>query len=203
MRIHTRLGIIFFVMILFGCKDEASSPQIQGDPAVIWPIVTGNAWVYEHTMIDTTRSIFDTSTVTMTVLWRDTNQTFVGCYIRDFIFWYLDPGGLLAANRADGFYLATWLPSYPPATPRVARALPYPTFPGDTLTCQGLMITTQSLSTRILVPAGTYYCVKYDVSTNGESVGTIWAAPNIGIVKTSYRVALPTHTYTLQSCQIQ
>jgi hypothetical protein len=197
--------IILFIMVtLSACEDERSiSLQAQNDSGVIWPLATGNTWVYKHTLVDTSRNLFDSSTVSMVVLGKDSNQTFVGYHIRDFIFWFVNPGVLLAANRTDGFYLATWGLIVPRPAPNVARGLPYPTFPGDTLTYQGLLITTQRTSTVITVPAGTFECVQFDISSNGESRGTIWASPNVGIVKTSYRVALPTDTYTLMSYQLQ
>jgi len=153
-----------------------------GDPGVALPLTEGNSWEYQQTTLDSAGIVTDSSGLTMTVGAPDTIADVTYHSISNFIFPYLDV--TLWTNLPDGVYGISPLPPPPgPSPPNVSQLLSFPTFPGDTLVYRAYTLHTASLSVNIVVPAGSFNCVRYDIYSAGEMVAQLFITPNVGIIK--------------------
>ena len=137
----------------------------------------------------------------MDVWLKDTVDTFVGYYLNNMIIAPVSflGGTPLVANQSDGLYTAQLSNVAPPGPPLVARAMPYPTSVGDTLSYLQYKVKTVSISSNVTVPAGTFDCIEYMFLQNGDTVGTIWCKPGLGPIKTWAKYGLVQYTHRLVS----
>lgn len=155
------------------------------DSGVALPLEEGNMWESQRLTLDASGFVTDSSTIVMSVASRDTFGTEVGYRLNNFLFFTIvyPPVAVLWTNKSDGVYDILGDPLAPSSPPDVRRALPFPTFPGDSLVYAGLTISTYSLDELTTVITGSFACIRYDVSSGGSLVGQIFIAPNLGIVK--------------------
>ena len=187
MRSYFILAIITVLLSMFAAckKDQIVNSNISSQE--ILPLATGNSWNYYGTWVDSKGTIINTLSINMTTFGPDTVGSFVGYGIRDF-FWPFVAS--ILTNRSDGVY-AVDNPSYlpiPHPPPNVVRVLPFPTSPGDTVTCvglsQGIMIRTKALSQTISVPSGTFSnCVVYDFFENDSLMAEAYLSPGVGVTR--------------------
>jgi hypothetical protein len=192
-----QLIILFVAVLAMGCgkgKEEAARdadttrPAEQGTtttpaggPAgvgdIIMPLQAGNQWVFQIIALDTTVNALRPFKVDTFSVIRD---TFVGN-----TYWYeidgLGPDRGFAVNWKDGLWFVR-----PPDEPFLLAK--YPAVLGDEYVSfiGGIKATTKvvALDAKITVPAGTYFCYKYQQSVAPEPMITnYYFAPGVGLVK--------------------
>jgi hypothetical protein len=170
------------------CSRESAVGPILWIGSVL-PLRAGNTWNYEHS-VDTNGVVVNSSLLCMSVGELDTFGTEAGYQIEHFVVGdgieYLGP--VLWANKADGLYDIVGRPF--PLPPALHRALIFPTHVGDTLVFAGYLILTAALEEAVVVAAGIFNCVRYDVFMNNAMVAQVYAAPNVGIIK-SWQLTFP------------
>lgn len=194
----TRATLVFGIILLLSNCNQANDPTSM--PSVLVPLEVGNSWQYAQTWARLD-SVAPDTTITMDVRHKDTVDTFVGYYLNNMIIAPFRLWGSLPmlANRSDGLYTAQLSYVVPTGPPLVARALSYPTFAGDTLTYLQYRVRTQSTSSSVSVPAGTFDCIEYMFLQNDDTVATIWCKPNLGLIKTWTKYGLVQYTHKLVS----
>jgi hypothetical protein len=157
--------ICFAVFFLPSCKKDNpvdSSPSAKQ----IWPLKAGNTWAFNTIDYDTTGAVAQSGPGSFVV----TTDTIVGGET-----WYHISGGgsTLYTNRADGF----WGMSPGPSGIFQGLLFKYPVSAGDSWNSGGDQILLQSADTLITVPAGTYHCYEYRLSSD-----YYFFCPGVGII---------------------
>ena len=185
-RITRRISLVLVAATLWVLSCEEDSPvETNLDSGVALPLEEGNVWEYQRLTFDENGFLTDSSTLVMSVAARDTFGTEVGYRLDNFLFFTIvhPPVAVRWTNKSDGVYDIHGDPLAPSSPPDVHRALPFPTFPGDSLVYAGLSISTYSINEPITITSGSYECVRYDVFSGGSLVGQIFIAANLGIVR--------------------
>ena len=196
------LPILAALAFVLSCQQNSivgSGP----DFPVALPLEEGNMWEYQRLTFDSNGAVTDSSTIVMSVASPDTFGTEIGHRLNNFLFTITFPGVILWANKSDGVYRILGNPLDPSTPVDVQRALPFPTFPGDSLVFGGYTIRTQSLDESVAVISGSFTCVRYDVFTNASLVGQISVVPDLGIVKTWQRFGYSTVVDELRSFSLR
>jgi len=168
------------VFTITGCTNDSgfspSPPQ-----SFILPLAEGNSWIYVRTEIDSSGATVDSSVFMMAVGQPDTFGTEKAYPVSNFRFEFEGTNLFLRVHRSDGLYNVK--PRSNPDPPIFIHVLPFPTMIGDSLLYSGYVIRTGSANESVTVPAGSFACIRYDISENGIIVGETFVAANIGIVK--------------------
>ena len=144
--------------------------------SVILPLAIGNEWITEVTEYNESGQVTGQFTGTGTVV-GDT-------MINDWPWYFLetDTSGTdtsLWTNRDDGAW--AWTDSA--GTPEVLM-LKYPAVPGESYSVYSVSVAVEAVDMNVTVPAGTFSCYYYRVYIPiFGTIGKIWAAPDIGIVR--------------------
>jgi hypothetical protein len=117
----------------------------------------------------------------MTVGQSQSIGTETGFPISNFPIVFVNPAPLLCISKIGGLYILTT--GADPNTPSLVMILPSPTLVGDSAVYYGHVIRTTSLRDSIVVPAGSFSCVRYDVLQSDTLRGRIYVSPEIGIIK--------------------
>ncbi len=147
-------------------------------------ITSSSYWQFLRTGIDSSGATVDTLYVQVAVCQPDTFGT-EKVPVSNLHFELEDPAPLLRANGSNGLYSVQTTPN--PASAIFILVLKSPTVVGDSLTYAGYVVRTGSLNESVTAPAGAFTCIRYDISLAGVIVGQVYAAPNIGIVKSRQR----------------
>ena len=177
--------------------------QVTEQVYVIMPLDTGNTWQYTKTFFSADGVPSDTLVATMTVVRAETLDSFPGFYVDDLIIGPPILDRVILANLVGGLYTATAQYVSPPRPPKISKALPFPTFEGDSLTYFGYGICTRAVSDPVVVPAGAFRCIKYNVISDTDTVAIIWATPNVGLVRVSYLDGFVHELYELRSFHVK
>ena len=143
--------------------------------SVILALDVGNQFLSHVVEYDRFGAIVNEFDATTTVL----SDTVINNWL-----WYLvdDPASGLSGiwtNKYDGAWSY-----FPDSTPSEALALRYPATAGQSYAYYDLTVTVESINTSVTVPAGTFSCYYYRMSVPViGTIGKIWAAPNLGVVK--------------------
>jgi hypothetical protein len=194
------LAVIMLAIVEVNC-DHSTQNKVEaaGD---IFPLKVGNSWNYTRTWTRLDSVVVDS--VTMVVRSRDTVLGVSGYNVDNLIIgpvFFLEM--YMLDNRSDGLYYVLWALMDPPSVPVLSKALPFPTHIGEVISFHGYTITTESINDKIMVPAGTYDCIKYVARSDTVVVGTIWSKPDLGPVQTWAKYGLIEYTHQLNSFSIQ
>lgn len=168
--------LVYLVDYMFsGGPDPLPCPSDVAD-SVILPLAIGNQWLTSVTEYNESGQTTAEYTAIGTVVGDSTIEDRT---------WYLmvsDTAGAdssLWTNKDDGAW--AWTDS---AGAPEALMLKYPTNPGESYPVYYVTVTVESISTSITVPAGTFDCHYYraHIPIYG-TIGKIWAAPNVGVVR--------------------
>jgi hypothetical protein len=155
-------------------------PPLDCPPApidsVILPLTIGNQWITDVVEYNEYGQIVDEYTGTGTVIGDTAIES------RTWYFMETDSGGTdtsLWTNKENGAW--AWTDSS--GSPEVLM-LKYPASPGESYPVYDVTVTVESTNTEETVPAGSFTCYYYraHIPIFG-TVGRIWAAPNIGVVR--------------------
>ncbi len=144
--------------------------------SVIFPLTIGNEWLSNFTEYNTSGGVVATGTSSTRVVGDSTVNDWLWQIVID-----STTGGdsTLWTNREDG----AWSYTDTSAT-QEALALKYPANPNDTYPYYDLTVRVASTSAIVTVPAGQFTCYYYELNAPViGTIGKIWAAPNVGIVK--------------------
>lgn len=177
---YTLFFVIVAAAVVFACKNEAGVPSTLTEDELL-PLAAGNFWEFRRTGIDSNGVPTDSSSLSMTVGQPDTFGTEKAYPVSNIPFVFVDPGPLLWANKSGGLYNVIPGP-FPPA-PAFVRVFQFPTVVGDSSRYSGHTIRTTLVSEQVVVPAGSFTCVRYDIFQGDTLRGRLFFAPNIGIVK--------------------
>ena len=176
--------ILFFVLAAVGafpaCKDETNVPATP-DQNQILPLATGNTWEFLRSWIDSNGVPVYSSSLLVSVGQPDTFGTEKAYPVANFPFVFVSPEPLLCSNRPGGLYIA--IPAPDSLSAAFARLLTFPTNLGDSITFSQHTIRTASVNEHVVVPGGSFTCVRYDIFQSDTLRGKLFVAPNIGIVR--------------------
>ncbi len=198
-KITLLFAAILLTIVAVNCDHSTQPKDEVGD---ILPLKVGNSWNYTRTWTRLDSVVVDS--VTMVVRSRDTVLGVSGYNVDNLIIGpiiFLEM--YMLDNRSDGLYYVLWALTEPPSIPSLSKALPFPTHLGEVISFHGYTITTESISDQIMVPAGTYNCVKYVARTDSIVIGTIWSKPNLGLVRTWAKYGLIEYTHQLNSYSLK
>jgi hypothetical protein len=155
----------FAVFLLTSCKKDNpvdSSPSVKQ----IWPLKAGNTWAFNIVEYDTLGAVAQSGSGAFVV----TTDTIVAGET-----WYHIAGGgsTLYTNRSDGF----WGVSPDPSGIFPFLLFKYPVSAGDTWNGGGDPVFLQSADTVITVPAGTFHCYEYRLSSD-----YYYFCPGVGLI---------------------
>jgi hypothetical protein len=178
-------------------KDNLTQPNSRTISDVILPLAAGNTWRYQGQLIDTTGNVVHTDTVAMNAMGPDTIRSVYGYWIQGSIFGFIQYNGL--SNRSDGLYAQSL---YEP--PTYSRALPFPTFIGDTVRYGYWLVKTKTLDQTVSVSAGIFTCIEYDVydASNHNLLLEMFCSSNVGLVKLLPFNNFPSAEYQLISYKL-
>lgn len=152
----------------------ADCPVVIPD-SVIVPLAIGNQWLSHVTQYNSSGGIIDEFEAS-TIVTGDT-------VINDSTWYLVDDnaaglGGILT-NMDDGAWTY-----FPDSTPAAALVLRYPASAGQSYPYYSVTVNIDATNASVTVPAGTFSCYYYRLSAPIiGTVGKIWAAPNIGVIK--------------------
>jgi hypothetical protein len=143
-------------------------------PPVILPLAVGNQWYTFVTEFNESGQVTDEY---VAIGWVE------GDSIIDDSTWYIMTSDAVSAslwtNKDDGAW--TWTDSV--GQPQVLM-MKYPATPGESYPVYSITVTVEDTLAEITVPAGTFYCHYYraHIPIFG-TVGKVWAAPYVGVVR--------------------
>ena len=174
--------ILFFVLTaaFLACKNETYVPPTLNQDEII-PLATRNSWEFVREWIDTNGVPIDSTSLSMQVSQPDTFGTELAFPVSNFPIVFVNPSPLLCANKAGGLYNV--IPGPNPLSPAFVKLLPFPSTIGDSIVFSGHTIRTTSVNERVVVPAGSFICVRYDIMQYNSLRGRLFVAPKVGIVK--------------------
>lgn len=162
------------------CKSDPVVPATV-DQREILPLAAGNSWNFLRSWIDTNGVTVDSISLQMTVGQPESLGTERAYPVSNFPFVFVNPSPLLCANKAGGLYNV--IPGPDPLSRAFAKVFAYPTSPGELTTIYGYTIRTGTVSEQVVVPSGSYTCVRYDILQSDSLLGQLYVAPGTGIVK--------------------
>lgn len=162
------------------CKDETNVPATP-DQDQILPLAAGNTWEFLRSWIDSNGVTVYSSSLLMSVGQPDTFGTEKAYPVADFPFVFVSPEPLFCSNKPGGLYNA--IPAPDSLSAAFARLLTFPTNVGDSTHFSQHTIRTASVNEHVVVPGGSFTCVRYDIFQSDTLRGQLFVAPNIGIVR--------------------
>ncbi len=159
-----------------GGPPPADCPVVVPDTFIV-PLAIGNNWTSHFVEYDASGSVVDSGLTTTLV---------IGDSIINDSTWYLISDSTtfgdssLWTNMDDGLW--SWSDT---TTPNAYLALKYPATAGESYPLfDPVTVTVESTNASVTVPAGTFECYYYrmHVPIYG-TIGRVWAAPNVGVVK--------------------
>lgn len=144
--------------------------------SVILPLTIGNEWISSYTEYNSSGQVIGTGFSSTRVVGDSTVSDWLWHIVID-----STTGGdsTLWTNREDG----AWSYTDTSAT-QEALALKYPATPGNSYPYYDLTVTVADTDAIVNVPAGQFRCYYYELDAPiVGTVGKIWAAPNVGVVK--------------------
>ena len=168
--------LVYLTNYMFNGGPEPLPCQSDVVDSVILPLAIGNQWLTSVIEYNESGQTIDEYTATGTVVGDSTIEDWT---------WYLmvtDTAGAdssLWTNKEDGAWAWTDSAGAPEALMLKFRATP-----GESYPVYDVTVTVESISTSITVPAGTFECYYYraHIPIYG-TIGKIWAAPNVGVVR--------------------
>jgi len=162
---------------------EGGAPpaDCEGDtpPDVILPLAIGNVLTSNYTEFNTSGGVIETGTATTTCVDSSIVNDTTWFLVEDS---YDGVDTSLWANFADGAWSVV-----DTATPPEQLMLKYPANVGDSYGYDVITVYVDDTDALVTVPAGTFECYYYRVTVPLlGTIGKVWAAPNIGIVKAEY-----------------
>ncbi len=169
--------LTFLVDYLFNNGQEPPACSTVVVDSVILPLTIGNQWISDVTEYNSSGQV--------TAHYIDTGYIGGDTIIVDTT-WYLfldeDSASVdtsIWTNKDDGAW--SWTDS---ASAPQALFFKYPANPGDSYPLYDVTVTVESINESVTVPAGTFTCYYYRVHIPVYgTIGRIWVAPNIGIVR--------------------
>lgn len=143
----------------------------------IWPLNTGDTWVYEVTDYDSTGVAVGSTTVAYSVT---SDTAFEGST------WYHLSGGspTYYTNKSDGF----WLLYSNSSSSQQQLMYKYPAEDGDSWSYGPDTISVQSTDTSVTVPEGTHDCFEYLWSGSPYFTRIDYVCPGLGWIRSDYFV---------------
>ncbi len=165
--------LISTAFVISSCKK--SNPVGPSEGQQIWPLKTGNTWVYHLVAYDSTGVAVGSTSVSYSV----TSDT-----VADGRTWYhlSNSGSAYYTNKSDGLWLL--LASSSSSVQQLFYK--YPSAAGDSWSYGSVHISVQSADTSITVPEGTHGCVAYRWSGDPKFGRVDYLCPGLGWVATDY-----------------
>jgi hypothetical protein len=168
--------LIYLVTYMF----QEGPPPLDCPPVVpdtvIFPLTIGNEWLSSYTEYNTSGGIIDAGTSATRVVGDSTVNDWLWHIVVDSM---TGGGRSLWTNREDGLWWYT-----DTSAVQEALVLKYPANTNDTYPYYDLTVRVASTNAIVTVPAGQFTCYYYELDAPiVGTIGKIWAAPNIGLVK--------------------
>ncbi len=144
--IRTQLYVVFGMIVIFGCEGGDDS----GNDGILIPLKVGNSWEREVIVFGSNGNVSDSYSIVESI--DDTIQV-------DEQAWFVNNYGDQYQNRRDGLWMRDDINGE-------YLMFKYPTRAGDshTISDGNMRVTTVDGDTTIVVPAGSFSCIRFDVT---------------------------------------